>query len=114
MKNRKKETLPAVDPEALSPLHADAHTLSEAEKIERISKAFAVILETLGLDLTDDSLSETPLRVAKMYVQELFRGLNPEHTPELSTFENHYQYSRMLVEKNITVKSTCEHHFMPI
>lgn len=114
MKNRKKETLPAVDPEARSPLHADAHTFSEAEKIERISKAFAVILETLGLDLTDDSLSETPMRVAKMYVQELFRGLNPEHTPELSTFENHYQYRRMLVEKNITVKSTCEHHFMPI
>lgn len=84
------------------------------ERIQRIAKAFSEIMDALGLDLSDDSLMDTPQRVAKMYVQELFRGLDPANAPELSSFDNHYQYGRMLVEKNISIKSTCEHHFMPI
>ena len=71
-------------------------------------------METLGLDLTDDSLKGTPNRVAKMFVNEIFGGLNPNKKPKASTFENKYQYGEMLVEKNITVYSTCEHHFLPI
>ena len=71
-------------------------------------------METLGLDLTDDSLKGTPQRVAKMFVNEIFSGLHPERKPEASTFDNHYKYGEMLVEKNITVYSTCEHHLLPI
>jgi GTP cyclohydrolase I len=71
-------------------------------------------MQTLGLDLQDDSLKETPERVAKMYVKEIFSGLNPNNKPEITTFENKYQYNKMLIEKNISLYSYCEHHFVPI
>jgi GTP cyclohydrolase I len=95
-------------------LREDAFVLSNNEKISLIQKSVADILYTLGMDLTDDSLKGTPLRVAKMYVKEIFGGLNPGLMPKLSTFENNYKYGEMLVEKNITVYSTCEHHLLPI
>lgn len=97
-----------------TPLRADAFELSDEEKIERIEEHFKQIMDTLGLDLRDDSLKGTPRRVAKMYVKEIFGGLNPADAPKASTFENKYNYSEMLVEKDITVYSTCEHHFLPI
>ncbi|GGF76136.1 GTP cyclohydrolase I FolE [Wenyingzhuangia marina] len=97
-----------------TPMRADAFELSDAEKIEKIQENVKEIMETLGLDLTDDSLQGTPRRVAKAYVKELFGGLNPENKPKLSTFNNSYQYGEMLVEKNIVVYSTCEHHLLPI
>lgn len=97
-----------------TPMRADAFELSDEEKIEKIEKDFEKIMETLGLDLTDDSLKGTPTRVAKMFVKELFGGLNPAKAPKASTFENKYKYAEMLVEKDITVYSTCEHHFLPI
>ncbi|MDZ7614805.1 MAG: GTP cyclohydrolase I FolE [Flavobacteriaceae bacterium] len=99
---------------AETPLREDAFALSNNEKINLIQKSVADILYTLGLDLTDDSLKGTPMRVAKMYVKEIFGGLNPDVIPKLSTFENNYKYGEMLVEKNITVYSTCEHHLLPI
>lgn len=99
---------------ATTPLREDAFDLTDEEKIELIQKNVAEILHTLGMDLTDDSLSGTPLRVAKMYVKEVFNGLHPETRPKLSTFDNNYNYNEMLVEKNITVYSTCEHHLLPI
>jgi GTP cyclohydrolase I len=68
----------------------------------------------LGLDLNDDSLKGIPDRVAKMYVKEIFAGLNPDNKPGITLFENKYHYGQMLVEKNITVYSNCEHHFVPI
>lgn len=97
-----------------TPMRADAFELSDEEKIERIEEHFKQIMETLGLDLADDSLKGTPRRVAKMYVKEIFSGLDPEKSPAASTFDNKYNYSEMLVEKDITVYSTCEHHFLPI
>ncbi|PKG51224.1 MULTISPECIES: GTP cyclohydrolase I FolE [Olleya] len=97
-----------------TPLRADAFDLSDADKIESIKKDVTKILETLGLDLTDDSLKGTPNRVAKMFVNEIFGGLHPDKKPKASTFDNKYQYGEMLVEKNITVYSTCEHHLLPI
>lgn len=97
-----------------TPLREDAFDLSNEEKIERIKKDVRNIMETLGLDLTDDSLQGTPQRVAKMYVNEIFSGLDPKRRPKASVFENKYQYGEMLVEKNITVYSTCEHHLLPI
>ncbi len=97
-----------------TPLRADAFLRSDEEKIENIQIYFAKIMEELGLDLTDDSLSGTPYRVAKMYVKELFYGLDPKNKPKASTFENKYGYHKMLVEQNITVDSACEHHFLPI
>lgn len=97
-----------------TPLREDAFILSEEEKIERIENNVRDILNTLGMDLTDDSLSGTPGRVARMYVREIFGGLNPERRPDASTFENKYEYGEMLVEKNITLYSTCEHHLLPI
>ena len=97
-----------------TPLRADAFTLSDDEKIELIKKDVANILQTLGIDLTDDSLKGTPNRVAKMFVKELFGGLNPAKKPSSSTFDNKYKYNEMLVEKNIVVYSTCEHHLLPI
>ncbi len=97
-----------------TPIRKDAFALSDAEKIERIRENIKEILITLGLDLDDDSLSGTPDRVAKMYVNEIFSGLNPKHKPKSSTFSNKYQYGEMLVEKNIIVYSTCEHHMLPI
>jgi GTP cyclohydrolase I len=99
---------------AITPLREDAFLLSEAEKIESIKKDFTNIMHTLGLDLSDDSLKGTPNRVAKMFVNEIFGGLNPKNKPSASTFENNYKYGEMLVEKNIVVYSTCEHHFLPI
>ena len=99
---------------ANTPLREDAFDLSDQEKINRIEKDVSNILETLGMDMTDDSLRGTPKRVAKMFVQEIFGGLNPVKSPKLSTFENKYKYGHMLVEKNITLYSTCEHHLLPI
>src|SRR5690606_7083171 len=84
------------------------------EKIDIIKDDVRRIMETLGLDLSDDSLKGTPLRVAKMFVKETFGGLNPDIKPKASTFENKYKYGEMLVEKNITLYSTCEHHLLPI
>lgn len=97
-----------------TPLKSDAFLLSDETKIALIEEKFREIMDILGLDLTDDSLSGTPHRVAKMYVKEIFSGLNPENAPKISLFENKYQYNQMLVEKNITVFSHCEHHFVPI
>ena len=97
-----------------TPLRADAFDLSDTEKIELIQGYFEKIMHTLGLDLTDDSLQGTPKRVAKLYVNELFKGLNEKNKPSMSTFENKYQYKEMLVEKDITLYSNCEHHFLPI
>ncbi|SHJ05560.1 GTP cyclohydrolase I [Mesonia phycicola] len=97
-----------------NPVREDAFEMSDLEKIASIQKDFKSILETLGMDLTDDSLKGTPLRVAKMFVNETFGGLNPDKKPKASVFDNKYKYGEMLVEKNITVYSTCEHHFLPI
>tara|TARA_X000000950_G_scaffold107209_2_gene135093 strand:+ start:1757 stop:2428 length:672 start_codon:yes stop_codon:yes gene_type:complete len=97
-----------------TPLRDDAFEISDDEKISIIQKNIKKILETLGMDMTDDSLKGTPKRVAKAYVKELFAGLDPKNLPTSSTFENKYQYGEMLVEKNITVFSTCEHHLLPI
>ena len=99
---------------AKTPLRSDAFDISDEEKIKSIQQDMASILTTLGMDLTDDSLKGTPLRVAKMFVKEIFGGLNPEKRPKPSTFDNNYKYGEMLVEKNITVYSTCEHHLLPI
>ncbi len=97
-----------------TPLNPDAPDLSDDQKIEVIEKHFRAIMHTLGLDLTDDSLSGTPKRVAKMYVKEIFSGLNEKNRPSSKLFENPYQYGEMLIEKDITFYSTCEHHFVPI
>lgn len=97
-----------------TPLRDDAFDLSDAEKRAVIEDHFRSIMDVMGLDLTDDSLQGTPRRVAKMFVNEIFSGLHPDNKPKLSTFENKYQYGEMLVEKNITLYSTCEHHFLPI
>ncbi len=99
---------------ASTPLRTDAFELTEDQKIELIKKDVQNILHTLGMDLSDDSLKGTPNRVAKMFVKEIFGGLNPQKKPSSSTFENKYKYNEMLVEKNITVYSTCEHHLLPI
>ena len=97
-----------------TPLRGDAFDLSDDEKIEIIADRFREIMGVPGLDLTDDSLNGTPNRVAKMYVKEIFAGLNPENKPDLTLFENKYRYNEMVVEKNITLYSNCEHHFVPI
>jgi GTP cyclohydrolase I len=97
-----------------TPIRDDAFEISDEEKISIIEKNVYNILETLGMDLTDDSLKGTPKRVAKAWVNELFGGLKPEKMPKTSTFDNKYSYTEMLVEKNITVYSTCEHHLLPI
>ena len=97
-----------------TPLRDDAFDLSDTEKIEIIEKRVADILYTLGMDMTDDSLKGTPKRVAKMYVSEIFSGINPKNKPKASTFDNKYKYGEVLVEKNITLYSTCEHHLLPI
>ena len=97
-----------------TPLRKDAFELTSSEKIEIIQGDVRHIMETLGLDLTDDSLMGTPKRVAKMFVNEIFSGLDPDKKPSASTFDNKYKYGEMLVEKNITVYSTCEHHLLPI
>lgn len=97
-----------------TPMRSDAFLLTDIEKIEKIRSNVRDIMLTLGLDLEDDSLMGTPNRVAKMFVNELFGGLDPKRKPKSSTFENKYQYGEMLVEKNITLYSTCEHHLLPI
>ena len=97
-----------------TPMKSDAFKLSDKEKIELIQDDVRHIMETLGLDLNDDSLNGTPKRVAKMFVNEIFGGLNPKLKPSASVFDNKYKYGEMLVEKNITVYSTCEHHLLPI
>ena len=99
---------------AKTPLRADAFDISDDEKRKRIEASVRDILDTLGMDLEDDSIKGTPRRVAKAYVNEIFSGLNPANKPKLSTFDNNYKYGEMLVEKNITVYSTCEHHLLPI
>ena len=97
-----------------TPMRTDAFKLRSDEKIDIIKDDVQHIMETLGLDLSDDSLKGTPNRVAKMFVNEIFGGLDPAKKPKASTFENKYKYGEMLVEKNITLYSTCEHHFLPI
>ncbi len=99
---------------AKTPLREDAFDISDKEKKARIEANVRNILDILGMDLEDDSLKGTPRRVAKAYVDEIFSGLNPKNKPKLSTFDNNYKYGEMLVEKNITVYSTCEHHLLPI
>ncbi len=102
--------LQAVD----TPMRADAFELSPAEKVETITQHFKAIMETLGLDLSDDSLQDTPKRVAKMFVNEVFDGLDPGNKPQPTLFNNKFGYKGMLVERDITVHSFCEHHFVPI
>ncbi len=97
-----------------TPLRTDAFKLSDTEKKERIAILFEEIMDVMGLDLTDDSLKGTPKRVAKMYIDEIFSGLNPKNKPQVALFDNKYQYNQMLIEKNITFYSNCEHHFVPI
>jgi GTP cyclohydrolase I len=97
-----------------TPMRAYAFEISEEEKISKIEEHFKSIMEVLGLDLNDDSLKGTPKRVAKMYIKEIFSGLNPENKPKVALFENKYKYNQMLVEKEITFFSNCEHHFVPI
>ncbi|MFY8025484.1 MAG: GTP cyclohydrolase I FolE [Sediminibacterium sp.] len=97
-----------------TPMVAGAFDKSDDEKIAIIQDHFRAIMETLGLDLTDDSLKGTPKRVAKMYVKEIFSGLNPANKPAVALFDNKYKYNEMLVEKNISFYSNCEHHFVPI
>ena len=97
-----------------TPMKPDAFKWSDDEKKERIAVLFEEIMDVLGLDLKDDSLKGTPKRVAKMYIDEIFSGLNPANKPKVALFDNKYQYNQMLVEKNITFYSNCEHHFVPI
>lgn len=97
-----------------TPMKANAFVMSNDEKKARIALLFEEIMDVMGLDLTDDSLRGTPNRVAKMYIEEIFSGLDPNNKPKIALFENKYQYNQMLVEKNITFYSNCEHHFVPI
>ena len=97
-----------------TPMKPNAFDMSDKEKKERISILFSEIMDVLGLDLTDDSLQGTPDRVAKMYIEEIFSGLDPKNKPKVALFDNKYQYNQMLVEKDITFYSNCEHHFVPI
>ncbi|PJA05704.1 MAG: GTP cyclohydrolase I FolE, partial [Flavobacteriales bacterium CG_4_10_14_0_2_um_filter_35_18] len=97
-----------------TPIKSNAFEISDDEKKEKIAVLFAEIMNVMGMDLNDDSLKGTPKRVAKMYIDEIFSGLNPKNKPKMSLFENKYQYNQMLVEKNITFYSNCEHHFVPI
>ncbi|MGB5418585.1 GTP cyclohydrolase I FolE [Algibacter sp.] len=97
-----------------TPMKKDAFKLSDSEKKERIAILFEEIMDVMGLDINDDSLQGTPERVAKMYIDEIFSGLNPANKPNIALFENKYKYNQMLVEKNITFYSNCEHHFVPI
>jgi len=97
-----------------TPMKADAFELSDEGKKDRIAILFEEIMDVMGLDLTDDSLKGTPKRVAKMYIDEIYSGLNPANKPKVALFDNKYKYNQMLVEKNITFYSNCEHHFVPI
>lgn len=97
-----------------TPLRPDAFALSDTEKMDQIEEHFREIMHIMGLDLTDDSLADTPRRVAKMFIQEIFTGLNPANKPKVSLFDNKYQYRQMLLERDIKLHSFCEHHFLPI
>ena len=97
-----------------TPMKSTAFDIDDEEKKEKIAFLFSEIMDVLGLDLNDDSLSGTPMRVAKMYIDEIFSGLNPANKPKIALFDNKYQYNQMLVEKNISFYSNCEHHFVPI
>jgi GTP cyclohydrolase IA len=97
-----------------TPLRPDAFVKSDDEKINAIQGHFQKIMEELGLDMEDDSLKGTPYRVAKMYVKEIFSGLDPKNKPKISVFDNKYEYNKMLIESDITFNSSCEHHFLPI
>ncbi len=97
-----------------TPMKADAFEMSDEEKMDKIAYHFGEIMDIMGLDLTDDSLRGTPDRVAKMYIKEIFSGLDPENLPNVKLFDNKYKYNEMLVEKGVTVHSHCEHHFVPI
>jgi len=97
-----------------TPVKQEANLLPDDDKMQLIEAKMREVLDILGLDLKDDSLSGTPRRVAKMYVKEIFKGLNPDNLPKLSSFDNKYKYGQMLVEKDISVFSTCEHHLLPI
>ncbi|SDH17027.1 GTP cyclohydrolase I [Dyadobacter soli] len=97
-----------------TPLRKDAFAMEDELKMELIEKHFRHIMEIMGLDLTDDSLKGTPKRVAKMYIKEVFSGLDPKNKPAIALFDNKYKYNQMLVEKDISVFSNCEHHFVPI
>ena len=97
-----------------TPMKKDAFKLTDEEKKSKISNLFEEIMDVMGLDLKDDSLKGTPDRVAKMYIDEIFSGLNPANKPKVALFDNKYQYNQMLVEKEITFYSNCEHHFVPI
>jgi len=117
--NTDNEILDLIEQEHISysfntPVRPDAFDLDDETKIKLIEKHFTSILNILGLDLNDDSLKDTPKRVAKMYVNEIFSGLNPANKPAITLFKNQYRYNQMLVEKNIAVYSNCEHHFVPI
>ena len=97
-----------------TPIRADAFKIDDDLKIELIEKNFREIMHILGMDLNDESLKDTPRRVAKMYVKEVFSGLNPENKPKATAFTNNFKFKEMLVEKDITIYSYCEHHFVPI
>lgn len=97
-----------------TPMKPNAFALTDEKKKEHIADLFAQIMDVMGLDLKDDSLKGTPMRVAKMYIDEIFSGLNPVNKPKVALFDNKYQYNQMLVEKDITFYSNCEHHFVPI
>jgi GTP cyclohydrolase I len=99
---------------AETPMRPDAFIKTDLQKMTSIEKHFHAIMEEMGLDMTDDSLKGTPHRVAKMFIQEIFSGLDPANKPKISVFENSYNYDKMLVEANISFNSTCEHHFLPI
>ena len=114
-----KDTTDIIDEQHIAtstaiPLREDAFEMNDELKIQLIQKHFKDIMHIMGLDLSDDSLKETPHRVAKMFVKEIFSGLNPANKPEITLFQNKYQYNEMLIEKNITLYSYCEHHFVPI
>lgn len=97
-----------------TPLKKNAFDKTDEDKMQNIAGYFAKIMDELGLDLNDDSLGGTPMRVAKMYVKEIFKGLNPDNEPKISVFDNKFQYNKMLIESDISFDSTCEHHFLPI
>ena len=105
---------PPAYPQIDQPLIERTACLTKEEKIEKIASLFGEIMQTLGLDMADDSLRGTPLRVARMYIDEAFSGLDPHNKPSVSLFKNHYGYNQMLIEKDITLYSHCEHHFVPI
>lgn len=97
-----------------TPLRSNAFEISDEIKKEKIEQLFGEIMNVMGLDLTDDSLKGTPKRVAKMYIDEIFSGLNPKNKPNIALFDNKYHYNQMLIEKDIQFYSNCEHHFVPI